>query len=197
MFVIELFNFTEKLCNLVISELSTIDIVNRQNSTSYLDRFVLFLEEIGIQNSLITEKRSNGSETRYLGRITGQQCLKVMEKIDFNCLYPVADFPMFSQRDEHTLIYKKFSEIFLKLKANYYVDKIDELKQDTELWRKAFLDVEKNHVKEFTPYMHIFIKHTDFFVSRHGDIDLFNCQGLEKLNDHTSTEYFRASNKKR
>ena len=88
-----------------------------------------------------------------------------------------------------------FYDLFIKLKANHYIGKINELITDTEMWRKAFLKVYQE--PEVTPYMHLVISHMWFYVQLHGDVDIFNIQGLEKLNDFTSTEYFRATNKQR
>ena len=43
--------------------------------------------------------------------------------------------------------------------------------------------------------MHLFSSHLSYFVKSFGDVDLFNIQGLEKLNDLTKSEFFRATNK--
>ncbi|RNA40268.1 hypothetical protein BpHYR1_045704 [Brachionus plicatilis] len=47
-----------------------------------------------------------------------------------------------------------------------------------------------------TPNIHAFCSHVHQFQKFHGDINLFNLQGLEKLNDQTTIQYFRASNKR-
>ena len=33
-----------------------------------------------------------------------------------------------------------------------------------------------------SPYVHIFVFHVPEFLTRHGSINLYNCEGLEKLN---------------
>ena len=131
-----------------------------------------------------------------LARINGDQCLEALRTIDFNRMFPAEAFPEFKRNlNDTTMIHRMFYKIFIKIKDNYYIGKIDELIDDTESWRQAFLKVYQD--KDFTPYMHLLVSHMGFYVERHGDVDIFNIQGLEKLNDHTSTEYFRASNKQR
>lgn len=45
-----------------------------------------------------------------------------------------------------------------------------------------------------TPYMHLFVVHSANLIERFGSINIFNAQGLEKLNDMTTTEYYRGTN---
>ena len=47
-----------------------------------------------------------------------------------------------------------------------------------------------------TPYLHIFAAHIHEFKQIHNEINSFNCQGLEKLNDLTTSQFFRATNKR-
>ena len=66
--------------------------------------------------------------------------------------------------------------------------------RETKKWGQLFLRVyESKHV---TPYIHIFITHLSQFVEQHKDVNSFNMQGLEKLNDLTTKQYFQATNKK-
>ena len=48
-----------------------------------------------------------------------------------------------------------------------------------------------------TPYLHIFVAHLHEFKQINGTINNFNMQGLEKLNDMTTNQFFRATNKKK
>lgn len=43
--------------------------------------------------------------------------------------------------------------------------------------------------------MHIFSSHLDEFVKIHGDVNKFNIQGLEKLNDITTIQYHKSTSK--
>ena len=77
---------------------------------------------------------------------------------------------------------------------NFYADKPDLLQARIEKWRETFKSV--FHATDFVLYMHHIMGHLSDRVSRYGDIDLFNIQGLEKLNDITTTQYFRGTNRK-
>ena len=51
--------------------------------------------------------------------------------------------------------------------------------------------------KLVTPYMHIFSAHLHEFKQINGTINSFNIQGLEKLNDLTTSQFFRATNRRK
>jgi hypothetical protein len=69
-----------------------------------------------------------------------------------------------------------------------------ELKERTREWLRLYLSVYNKAT--VTPYMHAFVQHLHEFVYLYKDINAFNCQGLEKLNDITTTQYFKGTNKK-
>lgn len=69
----------------------------------------------------------------------------------------------------------------------------DELKARTAEWLKLFLSVYNKST--VTPYMHAFVGHLHEFVFLYKDINAFNCQGLEKLNDLSTGQYFKGTNK--
>ena len=52
-------------------------------------------------------------------------------------------------------------------------------------------------INSLTPYLHCFICHMHQFRFIHGDFNLFNIQGLEKLNDNTSEQVFKSKIKKK
>lgn len=68
-----------------------------------------------------------------------------------------------------------------------------ELRQRTRDWLKLYLTVYDK--KTVTPYMHAFVAHLHEFVRLYKDINAFNCQGLEKLNDISTGQYFKGTNK--
>lgn len=61
-------------------------------------------------------------------------------------------------------------------------------------WLKVYTQIEFE--KNITPYIHIFVHHIGDFIIRHGDINLFNLQGLEYKQHVQSINYHRSSNKK-
>jgi hypothetical protein len=67
------------------------------------------------------------------------------------------------------------------------------IKIKTKNWIKLFCKV--YHLKHVTPYIHAFANHLHQFY-KNGNLHFYNLEGLEKLNDLTTIEYFKASNKK-
>jgi hypothetical protein len=51
-------------------------------------------------------------------------------------------------------------------------------------------------VEKITPYINTFVHHLHEFVELYGNVKVFNQQGLEKLNDQTTTQFFRGTNRK-
>lgn len=88
-------------------------------------------------------------------------------------------------------IWKEFYELIQLVKAVEI--EASELKRRTGEWLKLYLTV-YNKVT-VTPYMHAFVAHLHEFVHLYKDINAFNCQGLEKLNDISTTQYFKGTNK--
>ena len=68
------------------------------------------------------------------------------------------------------------------------------LQQMTKEFMQHFFSVYDNNIA--SPYMHIFVAHIHEFKKIHSIINAFNFQGLEKLNDLTTSQFFRATNKK-
>ena len=68
-----------------------------------------------------------------------------------------------------------------------------EVKRRTRKWLQVFLTVYNKAT--VTPYMHAFVQHLHEFIHLYKDINAFNCQGLEKLNDMTTNQFFKGTNK--
>ena len=123
----------------------------------------------------------------------GDESLLIMEKLDFEVAFPQKDFPRFTKGKKFTELFKKFHNVFMKLKSNFYINNEEQCEKDTAEWLELFLSI--FHTNQVTPYIHLFVAHLADFISSFGDVDIFNIQGLEKLNDFTSQQYFRATNK--
>lgn len=62
---------------------------------------------------------------------------------------------------------------------------------------KWLLDFESIYpASKITPYIHILGEHIWEMIKEHGDISLFTMQGLERLNDMTTKDYFTSTNKR-
>jgi hypothetical protein len=67
------------------------------------------------------------------------------------------------------------------------------LQKKTDDWLSSYTTT--FHLKHVTGYIHMFAHHLCSFVEEHGDVDVFNCQGIEKRNHQITRDYF-ASNRK-
>ena len=79
----------------------------------------------------------------------------------------------------------------LRSDKNYTVDFI-------KIKCKEFLDlfVEIYQVSKITPYIHKMCFHVPELYEKYGPLNYFSGQGLEKLNDLTTSQFFRSTNKK-
>ena len=58
------------------------------------------------------------------------------------------------------------------------------------------MDFEKIYPSsKITPYIHILGEHIWQMIEKHGDVSLFTMQGLERLNDLTTKDFFSSTNK--
>ena len=69
-----------------------------------------------------------------------------------------------------------------------------QVKKRTNDWLILYMSI-YNKVT-ITPYMHAFVAHLHEFVHLYKDINIFNCQGIEKLNDMSTLQFFKGTNKK-
>ena len=69
---------------------------------------------------------------------------------------------------------------------------MDDFKIKVNKWLEKFLSVYQ--VKNVTPHIHLLTCHIPQFLKKYGTIALFSQQGLEKLNDVITKDYFRGTN---
>ena len=71
-------------------------------------------------------------------------------------------------------------------------------KLDIELraWLYSYMPFSHTLDSTLSPYLHIFVYHSKELLELHGNINLYNTQGLEKLNSTQTSTYFRSTNKK-
>ena len=99
--------------------------------------------------------------------------------------------PVHEKFDSLVKIWLDFYEI-VQLVKTVQIDAV-ELKERTAEWLRLYLTVYARAT--VTPYMHAFVAHLAEFVHLYKDINAFNCQGLEKLNDMTTGQFFKGTNK--
>lgn len=189
-----LLRISEKLLQLLFNQIKIMEADSKSNV--FQERFFKYLESIGIKNPYKYEKSSSNESDKMilvLRSFNGNECLKAIQNMDLD-----ANFPEFLHNHTPSLkdiskLFRDFYDIFMKIKQNFYRKKIDLLEIDTNEWLNNFNNC--FHSSMVTPYIHLFSSHLCFFVEKFGDIDSFNISGLEKLNDQTTIQYFKATNK--
>ena len=89
----------------------------------------------------------------------------------------------------------EFFEIYELIKVGESSGQVEEIENRLKNWVTVYTQLGASNSNKFTPYIHIFVHHIPEFIKLHGCINLFNCQGLEKLNHIIKLAYFSNSNK--
>ena len=99
-------------------------------------------------------------------------------------------FPKLDNNKEKSKLMNDFYTIHALIKDNCI--NATEISFTTE----RFLDdyVKLYPIKSITPYLHCFVSHLSEFRKLHGDFNLFNQQGIAKLNDITTQQFVRSTN---
>jgi hypothetical protein len=117
--------------------------------------------------------------------LTGKQREKIFANINLKNLFPNDE--SMKKRQE---IIQSFYKIYCGIRDNLL--QADEIKTKTTAFTDNYI---KLYGSNLTPYMHCFVSHLHEFREIHGDFNIYNQQGLEKLNDRTTTDYFRSTNR--
>jgi hypothetical protein len=207
---------TGALIKRTVKELNILD-ANIENSDlskqQYLKLFIDYMEnKCKIPNSYSFEN------TITIRELTGDECHSFYQELDlFNLLinklqnHYQEKKTLFNQRDQ----IKKQSDI--KSKTQKLLNKFYNINRIFNIFYDIYKEVNDNSISAFnlelrtkswlllyqtcffnntiTPYMHVFSHHLFEFVELHGNIKKFNLQGLEKLNDKTTQQYFKATDK--
>ena len=126
-----------------------------------------------------------------LRSFNGQERLKILEQINLVDLFPDLEKVRSVQH-----LWRKFFDIYASLKnPNGYSNE-----QMTEVIKKSTLEWGELFVKIYwresvTPYIHAFVDHLNEQIATHGDVVLWTMQGLEKLNDILTKEFYMCTNK--
>ncbi len=96
-------------------------------------------------------------------------------------------FPQLENNKEKSQLMNDFYTIHTLIRDNCI--NATEISYATE----RFLDdyVKVYPVKSITPYLHCFVSHLSEFRKLHGNFNIFNQQGIEKLNDITTQQFMR------
>ena len=135
-----------------------------------------------------------------LRSLSGSERLKVFEKIfengqKFGDIF--ANVGMDFKYENY--VWKRFHRMFLKIKSfddeEVSEASIGQLKLELKNWLHVYDQLsQRDHI---TPYIHAFVFHMPQFILNFRKINLYNVQGLEKLNDLTTRYYHSSTNKQR
>ena len=96
----------------------------------------------------------------------------------------------YNKIDDLKKLWNNFNNIYNQIKNNELSS--DNVKTVTKDWLRLFVSLfEPKHI---TPYIHGFVYHLHEMVEKHGDINQYAQEGMEKLNHLTHSQVFRATN---
>ena len=117
-------------------------------------------------------------------QLRGNEKLVLLDKINLVKLFPDIE----DVKTKNDVIHD-FNFIYLSIRDNTI-----DAENIQILTSKFILDyTEAFMIQSITPYLHCFVCHLHEFRSLHGNFNLFNMQGLEKLNDITSEQVFKST----
>ncbi|XP_069113729.1 uncharacterized protein [Argopecten irradians] len=181
---------TDKLFNLLVSELRVLDNISQQTTFVELDRAKIkhvaalesVLQQMGIPFELFVNKDTRKLEYRDL---TGPEKLTLMDKFQASDLLPDKD-----RADQIQKLWDDFSEINVLLRSES--PNPEDFQFKAESWCNIYVSLYQ--CRDITPYIHTLRYHVSELLQLHGNLVRFSQQGLEKMNDIITKSYFRATN---
>ena len=103
-------------------------------------------------------------------------------------------FPTLNKVEDIQKLWDGLSSIYklLWLPKNMNEKEIDDFTNKVTTWMTLFTSV--YHTRHVTPYMHILSVHIPSLLRDTGSLAKFSQQGLEKLNDDLTKDYFKSTN---
>ena len=184
---------TDVLINLLIQDLRRLDGIEKTRIQSFsrtdavnVAKYERFLNDsCKISFHMYVEKDAKMLKWRDL---TGPEKLKLFNTIDISTLFTNLTNPKDTQK-----LWVDFISIYNTLCLESITkDQIKMFKIAVENWLKLFIKLYQT--KNVTPYIHILSCHVHEFLDLYGSLAPFSQQGLEKLNDDITKDYFRSTN---
>ena len=104
-------------------------------------------------------------------------------------------FPNISPMKKFSNVFNGFWVLFCKIKDYTPATDLNLLDRHLRIWLFHYIPFLTTSEYTLSPYVHIFVFHIKELLELHGNINLYNTQGLERLNSTQSSTYFRTSNK--
>ena len=104
-------------------------------------------------------------------------------------------FPKINMMTKFHLVFNSFWILFSHIKKYRIGEDLNQLDSKLRAWIYSYISFSRTLNSTLSPYLHIFSYHMKELLELHGNINLYNTQGLERLNSTQSSIYFRTSNK--
>ena len=180
------------LINLLILELQRIDGIEKlrtkefkQSTVKNLNTYITYLNvNCKISFHMYVDKESNALKWRDL---TEPEKLKLFASIKIPELFP-------NLKNHVQKLWDNLKAIYTILCLNKKLDEneITDFTTKVTSWLTLFTTVyQTRHV---TPYMHVLVAHVPKFLKDIGSLAPYSQQGLEKLNDEITKDYFKSTN---
>ena len=142
-------------------------------------------DECGIDFHWLVHKETKNLKWR---DSTGPEKLQGFSKIKIPEL-----LPRFQSSRDIQKLWDNFGNIYEQLLINDADDDhISQLEKDIKDWMLLFISLYQT--KHVTPYMHALLQHVPETMSIHKSLVKFNQQGLEKLNNNQTKEFYSSTN---
>lgn len=166
-------------------ERTTINSLNKELATN-VSKYEQFLkEDCKISFHMYVDKDAKVLKWRDL---CGPEKLKLFNKIDIPTSFPGIPNATLVQK-----LWKNFLSIYKTLcLKSINKNQIKEFQTTVRNWLQMFLQVYQT--KHVTPYIHTLVFHVPEFLNLYGSLLPFSQQGLEKLNDNLTKDYFGSTN---
>ena len=189
---------SDVLIDLLVLDLKRKDAIDKVRSFSnfnvkkyqHIARYEQYVINLGISGfQFYVGRASNKLKCRSL---TGTEKLKVFQSVNIATLLPsLSDSVVLKiQRLWNELL--ALNTTFSKRPEQITTQVITQFEKDARQWGQLF--IETYHDSNVTPYIHALMNHVSEFLTIHGSILPFTQQSLEKYNDVTTKDFFRATN---
>jgi len=126
----------------------------------------------------------------------GKEKFDIFEKITIPELFSVNTEKDTEELKQIGQIWREFFDVYVRMKS-YDVETetsyLEDLRKRLKIWLELYISL--NGAESITPYIHAFVFHLPEFIKIHKNVNLFNMQGLEKLNDFMTRSYHTSTNK--
>ena len=164
--------------------------IYKKNEDNFTE-FIMKLKEFSIESYNIFKKSDSLKEIF---------CEKKVDFLFFLRKLSNEFYILYKKIEDIQLIYEiwnSFFNIYISIKDNCYNNNNDVVymvKKQTFEWLNLFQS--KYSPTQITPYEHIFGDHLGEMIAYFGNINLYNMQGLERLNGITTGHYFNSTNRR-